>query len=243
MRRPNSSGLPGPSPFQNGIFPGSPGAGVTSTRSRISPTFVRARVRARVRVQVQVRVRAGPEPGRAARACASFAAGRSFAAGARLPRRAARLSPGAARLSGRAGPSGRRSPAGGRRRGRCCATRLAAGVSGLAGPDAQRGAQFLGEPAAARVAVGRVLRQRGGQHRVHGRGQPGAPRADGRRVRVDLRVHQGLALVRTERRSAAQQLEPGARQRVEIGPAVHGRGPRSARGQGSRGSRPPGPPR
>ena len=33
MRRPNSSGRPGPSPFQNGILPGSPGAGVTSTRS------------------------------------------------------------------------------------------------------------------------------------------------------------------------------------------------------------------
>ena len=30
MRRPNSSGRPGPSPFQNGILPGSPGAGVTS---------------------------------------------------------------------------------------------------------------------------------------------------------------------------------------------------------------------
>ena len=28
MRRPNSSGRPGPSPFQNGILPGSPGAGL-----------------------------------------------------------------------------------------------------------------------------------------------------------------------------------------------------------------------
>ena len=35
MARPNSKGRPGPSPRQNGIFPGSPGAGVTSTRSLV----------------------------------------------------------------------------------------------------------------------------------------------------------------------------------------------------------------
>jgi hypothetical protein len=39
MRRPNSSGRPGPSPFQNGILPGSPGAGVTSTRSCVISTM------------------------------------------------------------------------------------------------------------------------------------------------------------------------------------------------------------
>ena len=39
MRRPNSSGRPGPSPFQNGILPGSPGAGVTSTRSCVMSTM------------------------------------------------------------------------------------------------------------------------------------------------------------------------------------------------------------
>ena len=33
IARPNSAGLPGPSPRQNGIRPGSPGAGVTNTRS------------------------------------------------------------------------------------------------------------------------------------------------------------------------------------------------------------------
>ena len=33
LRRPNSSGRPARSPFQNGILPGSPGAGDTSTRS------------------------------------------------------------------------------------------------------------------------------------------------------------------------------------------------------------------
>ncbi len=31
--RPSSTGRPGASPFQNGIFPGCPGAGLTSTRS------------------------------------------------------------------------------------------------------------------------------------------------------------------------------------------------------------------
>ena len=87
-------------------------------------------------------------------------------------------------------------------------------------PQAERGTQFLGEPAAARVTVGRVLRQRGGEHRVDRRGYSGAPCASGRRVRVDLRVHQGLALVGTERRRAAQELEPGARQRILVGPPV-----------------------
>ena len=87
-------------------------------------------------------------------------------------------------------------------------------------PQAERGTQFLGEPAAARVAVGRVLRQRGGEHRVDRRGYSGAPCASGRRVGVDLRVHQGLALVGTERRRAAQELEPGARQRILVGPPV-----------------------
>jgi len=91
----------------------------------------------------------------------------------------------------------------------------------VAGSDAQRGAQFLGEPAAALVAVNGVLGQPDGQHRVHRRGQPGAPLAGGRRICVYLRVHQGLTLVRTERRDAAQQLEPGTRQRVEVGPAIH----------------------
>ncbi len=86
----------------------------------------------------------------------------------------------------------------------------------------QRGPQFLGEPAAARIPVGRVLRQRGGQHRVDRRGYSDAPRARGRRIGVDLRVHQGLALVRTERRCAAEELEPGTRQRILIGPAVGG---------------------
>ena len=33
--RPSSSGRPGLSPFQNGILPGSPGAGATTTRSRV----------------------------------------------------------------------------------------------------------------------------------------------------------------------------------------------------------------
>ena len=33
--RPNSNGRPGPSPCQNGILPGSPGAGVTTTRSNV----------------------------------------------------------------------------------------------------------------------------------------------------------------------------------------------------------------
>ena len=33
MAKPNSRGLPAWSPFQNGILPGSPGAGETSTRS------------------------------------------------------------------------------------------------------------------------------------------------------------------------------------------------------------------
>ncbi len=33
--RPSSSGRPGPSPRQNGIFPGRPGAGVTTTRSGV----------------------------------------------------------------------------------------------------------------------------------------------------------------------------------------------------------------
>ena len=87
-------------------------------------------------------------------------------------------------------------------------------------PQAERGTQLLGEPAAARVAVGRVLRQRGGEHRVDRRGYSGAPCASGRRVGVDLRVHQGLALVGTERRRAAQELEPGARQRILVGPPV-----------------------
>jgi hypothetical protein len=32
---PNSYGRPMPSPFQNGIAPGTPGAGETSTRSRV----------------------------------------------------------------------------------------------------------------------------------------------------------------------------------------------------------------
>ena len=32
---PSSYGLPTPSPFQNGTAPGTPGAGVTSTRSRV----------------------------------------------------------------------------------------------------------------------------------------------------------------------------------------------------------------
>ncbi len=39
MRRPNSSGRPGPSPFQKGILPGSPGAGVTRTRSWVISTM------------------------------------------------------------------------------------------------------------------------------------------------------------------------------------------------------------
>ena len=95
-------------------------------------------------------------------------------------------------------------------------------VSRFAQPQAQHGPQFLGEPAAARVAVGRVLGQRGGQHRVDRRGYCGAPCASGRRIRVDMRIHQGGALVGTERRRAAQELEPGARQRVEVGPAVEG---------------------
>ena len=34
IARPNSSGRPTPSPFQNGILPGSPGAGETMTWSR-----------------------------------------------------------------------------------------------------------------------------------------------------------------------------------------------------------------
>ena len=95
-------------------------------------------------------------------------------------------------------------------------------VRWLTWPQAERGTQFLGEPAAARVSAGRVLRQRGGQHRVDRRRYSGAPRARGRRVRVDLRVHQGLALVGAERRHAAQELERGARQRVLVGPAVGG---------------------
>jgi hypothetical protein len=33
--RPSSSGRPGRSPCQNGIFPGWPGAGVTTTRSKV----------------------------------------------------------------------------------------------------------------------------------------------------------------------------------------------------------------
>ena len=35
MARPSSIGLPGPSPRQKGVFPGSPGAGDTITRSRV----------------------------------------------------------------------------------------------------------------------------------------------------------------------------------------------------------------
>ena len=35
MARPSSTGRPTLSPCQNGIFPGSPGAGVTTTRSRV----------------------------------------------------------------------------------------------------------------------------------------------------------------------------------------------------------------
>ncbi len=35
MARPSSAGRPTPSPCQNGIFPGSPGAGVTTTRSLV----------------------------------------------------------------------------------------------------------------------------------------------------------------------------------------------------------------
>ena len=35
IRAPSSYGLPTPSPFQNGTAPGTPGAGVTSTRSRV----------------------------------------------------------------------------------------------------------------------------------------------------------------------------------------------------------------
>ena len=35
MARPSSSGRPGPSPCQNGILPGWPGAGVTMTRSKV----------------------------------------------------------------------------------------------------------------------------------------------------------------------------------------------------------------
>ena len=35
MARPSSAGRPTPSPCQNGIFPGWPGAGVTTTRSRV----------------------------------------------------------------------------------------------------------------------------------------------------------------------------------------------------------------
>ena len=35
IARPSSIGRPGPSPRQNGILPGSPGAGETMTRSRV----------------------------------------------------------------------------------------------------------------------------------------------------------------------------------------------------------------
>jgi hypothetical protein len=35
IARPSSKGRPGLSPFQKGIFPGSPGAGETTTRSRV----------------------------------------------------------------------------------------------------------------------------------------------------------------------------------------------------------------
>ena len=165
----------------------------------------------------------GAGSGRAGRARASFAAGcASFARagasrdGLRVFRRRA------ARLSGRAGALRTDASRPGAIGGAYAARRGRRRVSRFARPQAQRGPQFLGEPAAARVAVGRVLGQRGGQHRVDRRGYCGAPCASGRRIRVDMRVHQGGALVGTERRRAAQELEPGARQRVEIGPAVEG---------------------
>ena len=53
-------------------------------------------------------------------------------------------------------------------------------------------------------------------------GSSGAPSGSARRWRVKLRVHQGQALIRPERRRAAEQLERGAGQRVEVGPAVEG---------------------
>ncbi len=41
--RPSSRGLPGPSPRQNGVFPGSPGAAETITRSRVIASILQRR--------------------------------------------------------------------------------------------------------------------------------------------------------------------------------------------------------
>ena len=103
-------------------------------------------------------------------------------------------------------------------RGRLALTRWARwrGMTRLAGPEPQRRVQVVGELGAARVAVSRVLRQRRGQNLVHGRGQVAAPRGGRGRRRVQLRVHHGQAGVLPERRRAAQQLEPGAGQRVQV---------------------------
>ena len=168
----------------------------------------------------------GSGSGRAGRARASFAAGcawlRVVRGGLRVSRDGLRLFRRGLRVF-RAGPGPQDDASRpGAIGGAYAARRGRRRVSRFARPQAQRGPQFLGEPAAARVAVGRVLGQRGGQHRVDRRGYCGAPCASGRRIRVDMRVHQGGALVGTERRRAAQELEPGARQRVEIRPAVEG---------------------
>ena len=54
IARPSSSGRPGLSPFQNGILPGSPGAGTTTTRSRVMSS-----IRQRRRAQQEDLARAG----------------------------------------------------------------------------------------------------------------------------------------------------------------------------------------
>ena len=42
IARPSSIGLPGPGAFQNGSFPCSPGAGTTTTRSRVMSSIRQA---------------------------------------------------------------------------------------------------------------------------------------------------------------------------------------------------------
>ncbi len=96
----------------------------------------------------------------------------------------------------------------GKRRGQ----HLVGGRGQVGAPRARRG----------RRRVQLRLGKRRGQHLVGGRGQVGAPRARRGRRRVQLRVHNGQALILPEWRRAAQQLEPGAGQRVEVRAPVNG---------------------
>ena len=83
--------------------------------------------------------------------------------------------------------------------------------------------QRVGEVAATVVPAVGLLRQSPREHRVDGSGQVGSRGGQRRRVGVRVRVEHHHWVFPFERHRARQEFVGHARERVLIGPAVHGR--------------------